>query len=200
MISWRGAHAIPLASFPQSGSMPQFCAIIVPDAHGTAFRPDHHQNRNGFCGHIPPQEKHMRNDNNTCNLLDMTHDEIERLIARLGKETYRARQIMKWIYRSGMTDFDEMTNLSKGFRDEMKQLASISLPQIEEIQESRDGTKKVLFRLEDGCFIESVLIREKNHWTQCVSTQAGCAMGCRFCLTGRYGLKRNLLPSKSSAR
>ena len=138
----------------------------------------------------------MRNDNNTCNLLDMTHDEIERLIARLGKETYRARQIMKWIYRSGVTDFDEMTNLSKGFRDEMKQLASISLPQIEEIQESRDGTKKVLFRLEDGCFIESVLIREKNHWTQCVSTQAGCAMGCRFCLTGRYGLKRNLLPSE----
>ena len=126
----------------------------------------------------------------------MSLEEIEVFIARLGKEKYRARQLMKWIHRSGATSFDEMTNLSKVFREEIEKLARISLPLIEEIQESRDGTKKVLFRLEDGCFIESVLIREKNHWTQCVSTQAGCAMGCRFCLTGRYGLERNLIPSE----
>lgn len=126
----------------------------------------------------------------------MTLEEIEVFIARLGKERYRAKQIMKWIHRSGVTTFDEMTNLSKPFREKISTLARITLPRIEEIQESRDGTKKVLFRLEDGCFIESVLIRERNHWTQCISTQVGCAMGCRFCLTGRYGLRRNLLPAE----
>jgi len=126
----------------------------------------------------------------------MTLDEIEGFIARLGKEKYRARQIMKWIHRSGATSFDEMTDLSKAFREEIKNLARITLPLVEEIRESSDGTKKVLFRLADDRFIESVLIRERNHWTQCISTQVGCAMGCRFCLTGRYGLERNLLPSE----
>jgi len=138
----------------------------------------------------------MKNYHEKPNLNDMSLDEIEDFISRLGKEKYRARQIMKWIHRSGATAFGEMTNLSKVFREEVEKLARISLPLIEEIQESRDGTKKVLFRLEDGCFIESVLIREKNHWTQCVSTQVGCAMGCKFCLTGKYGLQRNLLPSE----
>ena len=125
----------------------------------------------------------------------MTLEEIEVFIARLGKERYRAKQIMKWIHRSGVTTFDEMTNLSKPFREKISTLARITLPRIEEIQESRDGTKKVLFRLEDGCFIESVLIRERNHWTQCISTQVGCAMGCRFCLTGRISS-----PQRSSDR
>jgi len=126
----------------------------------------------------------------------MTLEEIEEFIAHLGKKKYRARQIMKWMYQSGVSSFDEMTNLSKAFRNEIKELARITFPLIDEIQESKDGTKKVLLRLEDGSLIESVLIREKNHWTQCVSTQVGCAMGCKFCLTGRYGLKRNLLPSE----
>lgn len=143
-----------------------------------------------------PHKGHMENCPEKPNLSGLPVDEIEAFIARLGKERYRARQIMKWIHRSGVTDFDEMTNLSKVFREEIQKLARISLPRIEEIREAKDGTKKVLFRLEDDCFIESVLIRERNHWTQCVSTQAGCAMGCRFCLTGRYGLERNLLPSE----
>ena len=138
----------------------------------------------------------MQNHQDTPNLNGMSLDEIEGFIARLGKKKYRARQIMKWIHRSGAVSFDEMTNLSKAFREEISTLARITRPVIEEIQESEDGTKKVLFRLEDDCLIESVLIRERNHWTQCISTQAGCAMGCRFCLTGRHGLKRNLLPSE----
>ncbi|MDO9515092.1 MAG: 23S rRNA (adenine(2503)-C(2))-methyltransferase RlmN [Syntrophales bacterium] len=138
----------------------------------------------------------MKNYHDKPNLNDMSLEEIEGFISHLGKEKYRARQIMKWLHRSGALSFDEMTNLSKVFREEIEKRARITLPLIEEIQESRDGTKKVLLRLEDDCFIESVLIREKNRWTQCVSTQVGCAMGCRFCLTGRYGLKRNLLPSE----
>jgi 23S rRNA (adenine2503-C2)-methyltransferase len=75
-------------------------------------------------------------------------------------------------------------------------MAGIVDPKIEKIQISKDGTKKILFRLEDGLFIESVLIPGKNHWTICVSTQAGCRMGCKFCMTGKQGFKRNLLPSE----
>jgi 23S rRNA (adenine2503-C2)-methyltransferase len=130
------------------------------------------------------------------NIRDMSLEEIEALIASLGKEKYRARQIMKWLYSGGETSFSEMTTLSREFRTRMEELARIFEPAIDRIQTSRDGTKKVLFRLEDGLFIESVLIPGRNHWTACISTQAGCAMGCRFCLTGRQGLKRNLLPSE----
>jgi len=138
----------------------------------------------------------MKNYSDKPDLSGMTLEEIEAFIAHLGKEKYRARQIMKWIHQSGVSSFDEMTDLSKVFRKEIEAMARTTSIPIEEIQESRDGTKKVLFRLEDNNFIESVLIREKNHWTQCVSTQAGCAMACSFCLTGRYGLKRNLTPAE----
>jgi 23S rRNA (adenine2503-C2)-methyltransferase len=126
----------------------------------------------------------------------MTLEEIEEFISRQGKEKYRARQIMKWLYLYGATSFDKMTNISKKCRAELCETARISSLPIEKVQESVDGTKKFLFRLEDGHCIESVLIREKNHWTICISTQAGCNMGCKFCLTGKYGLKRNLLPSE----
>ncbi|TFG37364.1 MAG: 23S rRNA (adenine(2503)-C(2))-methyltransferase RlmN [Syntrophobacterales bacterium] len=126
------------------------------------------------------------------NIKDMTLTEIEEFILHLGKEKYRAPQIMKWLYQAGVTSFDEMTNLSRNFRKEISELTRIGSLVIETIQESKDGTKKILFRLEDDCFIESVLLRERNHWTLCISTQAGCRMGCRFCLTGRQGLKRNL--------
>jgi 23S rRNA (adenine2503-C2)-methyltransferase len=126
------------------------------------------------------------------NIKDMTISEIESLILPLGKERYRARQIMKWLYQSGTTSFHEMTNLSKNFRKEIDELARIGSLSLETIQESKDGTKKVLFKLEDGSFIESVVLQEKNHLTLCISTQVGCRMGCRFCLTGRQGLTRNL--------
>jgi len=130
------------------------------------------------------------------NLKDMTLEEIEGFISDLGKEKYRAKQIMKWLYQSGTTSFDEMTNLSKDFRDGMNNIVRISTLEIVETQTSKDGTKKVLFKLEDGNFIESVLIPGANHWTLCISTQVGCMIGCRFCLTGMYGFKRNLLPSE----
>jgi 23S rRNA (adenine2503-C2)-methyltransferase len=92
--------------------------------------------------------------------------------------------------------FEEMTNLSKAFRIQIQEMARIAGPSIEKTQVSKDGTKKILFRLEDGLFIESVLIPGKNHLTICVSTQAGCRMGCTFCMTGKQVFKRNLLPSE----
>jgi len=89
-----------------------------------------------------------------------------------------------------------MTALSREFRTRMEDLVVIAEPALDRIQTSADGTKKALFRLADGLFIESVLIPGRNHWTACISTQAGCAMGCLFCLTGRRGLMRDLCPSE----
>lgn len=126
----------------------------------------------------------------------MTLPEIEDFIIGLGKEKYRARQVMKWIYQYGITSFEAMTTLSKAFRQHLREKARIGQPEIIRTQVSEDGTKKFLFQLEDGLFIESVLIPGKNHWTVCVSTQVGCRMGCRFCYTGSRGLKRNLTPAE----
>jgi 23S rRNA m2A2503 methyltransferase len=137
-----------------------------------------------------------RKENHLPNLLDFTLEEMEAFISSLGKEKFRARQIMKWLYQKGSTSFADMTTLSRAFRDKLAAIARIQRPQIVKIQKSKDGTKKALLRLEDGLFIESVLIPGKSHWTICLSTQAGCAMGCEFCLTARQGLKRNLQPSE----
>ena len=130
------------------------------------------------------------------NLLDFTLEEMEAFIASSGKEKFRARQIMKWLHQSGSTSFDDMTTLSRDFRETLSASARIQRPEIVKIQKSQDGTQKALLRLEDGLFIESVLIPGKSHWTICISTQAGCAMGCEFCLTARQGFKRNLTPAE----
>ena len=130
------------------------------------------------------------------NLQDMSLEEIEVFIGDLGKEKYRARQIMKWIYQQGARSFDDMTPLAKDFRTRLAALAEIHGPEIVKAQTSGDTTKKILFRLKDGLHVESVLIPGKNHWTACLSTQAGCRMGCRFCFTGALGFRRNLRPSE----
>ena len=130
------------------------------------------------------------------NLLDFTLDEIEKFISSIGKEKFRARQIMKWLHQAGSTSFADMTTLSRDFREKLAAIARIQRPEIIKILTSQDGTKKALLRLEDGLCIESVLIPGKSHWTICLSTQAGCAMDCKFCLTASQGFKRNLLPSE----
>ncbi len=130
------------------------------------------------------------------NLSDFTLQELEDFIAASGKEKYRARQIMKELHQSGCLSFDAMTTLARDFRQTLAGAARIYRPSIVKIQKSKDGTQKVLLGLEDGLFIESVLIPGKNHWTLCISTQAGCAMGCTFCLTARQGFKRNLTPAE----
>ncbi|HPG54031.1 MAG TPA: 23S rRNA (adenine(2503)-C(2))-methyltransferase RlmN, partial [Smithellaceae bacterium] len=88
---------------------------------------------------------------------------MEQFISGLGKEKFRARQIMKWLYQKDISSFAEMTSLSRDFRDSLSRISRIYRPEIVKIQTSRDGTKKALLRLEDGCFIESVLIPGKNH-------------------------------------
>lgn len=102
-----------------------------------------------------------RADNLLPNLLDLTLEEMQEFISSLGKEKFRAQQIMKCLYQSGSVSFEDMTTLSRDFRAKLSKMARISRPEIVKIQESKDGTKKALLRLEDGLFIESVLIPGK---------------------------------------
>lgn len=125
-------------------------------------------------------------------LKGMTLGELEAFFRSRGKERYRARQVSRWIYQRGAEEFSVMTDLSRGFRMEMEAGCRISSPPADKEEVSLDGTEKVLFRLEDGEGIESVLIPEGNRRTLCVSTQAGCALSCMFCATGSSGFRRNL--------
>ena len=125
-------------------------------------------------------------------LKNLALDELEDFIEGLGKKRYRARQIMKWIYHHRCTSFDEMTDLAKELRAELVCNARISSLSPVTVETAKDGTRKYLFCLEDGNQVESVLIPDESRLTLCISTQVGCAMGCRFCLTGKEGFARNL--------
>lgn len=122
--------------------------------------------------------------------------EIEQWAVGQGLEAYRGRQIRHWLFKKLAKSFEEMTTLPKDLRASLQEKACICHIVRIETQESRDGTKKYLFKLEDDHFIESVLIPERDHHTLCISSQAGCAMDCRFCLTAKQGLKRNLTASE----
>ncbi len=129
------------------------------------------------------------------NFKELTGPEIFSFIERLGQKPFRARQIINWIYKKFAVSFDEMTDLSKDFREKLKEKAYISDVTLLQRQVSEDGTQKFLFELEDGETIESVLIpanKGAGRFTLCISSQVGCAMGCKFCITGKIGLKRNL--------
>jgi 23S rRNA (adenine2503-C2)-methyltransferase len=126
------------------------------------------------------------------NLKDLSLEELEALIAGLGKEQYRARQIMRWLYRHGASSVEEMTDLATELRAELGRSAYISSLEPLAVERAQDGTVKYLFGLRDGNQVESVLIPDDGRLTLCISTQAGCAMGCRFCLTGMGGFARNL--------
>ena len=123
---------------------------------------------------------------------NLTLEGLERYISGLGKERFRAKQIFKWLYQLDATGFEQMTNVSKEFRGILDQTAAISNLVPEVVESSEDGTRKYLFRLSDGCAVESVLIPDEGRNTLCISSQVGCAMGCAFCLTGTFGLSRNL--------
>ena len=114
----------------------------------------------------------------------------------LGLEPYRARQLRDWIYRKRASTFEEMTNISKGVREVLKEKAFIGEPALLEARHGADGTAKLLLELHDGHHVESVIIPEEDRLTLCVSSQVGCALGCRFCLTGTGGLVRNLTPGE----
>ena len=118
--------------------------------------------------------------------------ETEEWIVNLGLEAYRGRQIRHWLLGRLAASFDEMTNLPKSLRTLLAEKATINHLELFKVQSSKDGTRKYLFKLHDEHFIESVLIPERDHFTLCISSQAGCALNCRFCLTAKQGFKRDL--------
>jgi 23S rRNA (adenine2503-C2)-methyltransferase len=129
-------------------------------------------------------------------LRNLSPSELLDFLGSFGKERYRSIQILRWLYQEGVQSFDEMTNLSKKLRQELSQVSFLSVLRPLCIEQATDGTRKFLFQLEDGNRIESVLIPDKARLTLCVSTQVGCAFGCRFCLTGKTGWKRDLRVSE----
>ncbi len=129
-------------------------------------------------------------------LKDYTLEQLQDFVGRLGLPSFRAVQIFSWLYRPGITGFSQMTDISKDLRTALDEKAVISRLSPDREEVSRDGTRKFAFRLADDALIESVLIPEEERHTLCVSSQVGCAMGCKFCLTGLMGFKRNLRPAE----
>lgn len=123
---------------------------------------------------------------------ELTKDQLILWLKNQGIKSYRAQQVLKWIYLRQADAFDDMTDIGKETRKLFSSHFSIQRLETKGIETSQDGSKKYLFRLSDGRHVESVLIPEKDHYTLCISSQVGCAQGCRFCLTGRGGFVRNL--------
>ncbi|OGP72954.1 MAG: 23S rRNA (adenine(2503)-C(2))-methyltransferase [Deltaproteobacteria bacterium RBG_16_49_23] len=138
----------------------------------------------------------MKDCREKTDLKNLSPPDLESFIASFGKERYRSIQILRWLYQKSVHSLDEMTNLSKKFREKLNLVSRISTLQPIRIEVAGDGTKKFLIELEDGNRIESVLIPDKSRLTLCVSTQVGCGLGCRFCLTGKMGWKRDLSVSE----
>jgi len=127
------------------------------------------------------------------NLLGLPRPDLEAFVAdRLGAKPFRARQLMKWIYRRGAAEFAAMTDLAQDFRSQLATVAKISVPEIVTEQRSADGTIKWMLRMDEVQGIETVYIPEPDRGTLCISSQVGCAMDCSFCATAQQGFNRNL--------
>ncbi|MCB8979767.1 MAG: 23S rRNA (adenine(2503)-C(2))-methyltransferase RlmN [Ardenticatenaceae bacterium] len=134
-------------------------------------------------------------------IFDLNFGELSELLTKLGEPKFRAQQVWEWLYKKYVTDFAEMRNLPKSLIEKLAANAVIHSATIASEQHSSDGqTKKVLFQLPDGQYIETVLMRYDKRRTLCISAQAGCAMGCVFCATGQMGFFRNLTVSEIVAQ
>lgn len=128
------------------------------------------------------------------NLFHLSRKELRDWVMQSGEPAFRADQIFEWIWEKGVFDFDQMSNISKGFREKLKAETKLITPKIIFEQKSSDGTIKYLLQLEDGKTVESVWIprEDQGRVTVCISTQVGCRMGCTFCLTAQQKTERNL--------
>jgi 23S rRNA (adenine2503-C2)-methyltransferase len=130
------------------------------------------------------------------NLLDFTLPALTDWFASMGEKPFRARQVFRWVHQRGESDFDAMTDLAKGLREKLKEVAEVRPPAILSEHRSADGTVKWLFDVGIGNGIETVYIPEDDRGTLCVSSQVGCALDCTFCSTGRSGFNRDLSVSE----
>ncbi len=128
----------------------------------------------------------------TVNLLDFDLEGLTDFCERLGEKRFRAVQLFRWIHQKGASQFDDMSDLAKSLREKLKGVACIKAMPVVSQHISADGTIKWLFDVGDGNAVETVFIPESDRGTLCVSSQAGCAVGCRFCATGHQGFSRNL--------
>jgi 23S rRNA (adenine2503-C2)-methyltransferase len=126
------------------------------------------------------------------NLVCLLPSELEDLAVETGQSRYRGRQIATWMYRKGVFALDRMTDLPREFRERLAERAFIGLPDVERVTPSSDGSRKIVFRLDDGARVSAVLMPDDDRLTLCLSTQVGCGYECAFCLTGTMGLDRNL--------
>lgn len=123
---------------------------------------------------------------------DLSQNDIRRLVAELGQPAFRAKQLIEWVFEKNVCSFDDMTNLPKAFREQLKEAFAFDTPTELTKQVSKDGSRKYLLEYHDGISVETVGMPRRNKLSVCVSTQAGCGMGCAFCATGLNGLKRSL--------
>jgi 23S rRNA (adenine2503-C2)-methyltransferase len=126
------------------------------------------------------------------NLLDLDPAQLIAYCGELGEKPFRAKQLQRWIHQFGVSDFEAMTDLAKSLRDKLAGRAMVSSPSVISDHTSSDGTRKWLLDVGQGNAVETVFIPEENRGTLCISTQAGCAVNCRFCSTGKQGFNRNL--------
>jgi 23S rRNA (adenine2503-C2)-methyltransferase len=126
------------------------------------------------------------------NLIGMPRGALEAWFAQVGEKPFRARQLMNWVYRRGVGDFDAMTDLGRNLRATLAARAAIRVPDVLSAQQSADGTRKWLLRMDAAQGIETVFIPEAGRGTLCISSQVGCALDCAFCATAQQGFNRNL--------
>ncbi|OGS91332.1 MAG: 23S rRNA (adenine(2503)-C(2))-methyltransferase [Gallionellales bacterium GWA2_59_43] len=126
------------------------------------------------------------------NLLDFDVQQLTAWFAENGEKPFRAKQVLRWIYKAGESDFDAMSDLAVSLREKLKQIACVEAPKVMREELSDDGTRKWLLDMGTGNAVETVYIPEETRGTLCVSTQAGCALDCAFCSTGKQGFNRNL--------
>ena len=128
----------------------------------------------------------------TVNLLDFDAEGLTAWFAEQGEKPFRAKQVLRWIHRAGVADFDAMTDIAKSLREKLKAKAVVAPPAVVSDKLSDDGTRKFLIDVGNGNAVETVFIPEDDRGTLCISTQAGCALDCAFCSTGKQGFNRNL--------
>ena len=136
----------------------------------------------------------------TANLLELDLEGLAAFCERLGEKKFRATQLFRWIHQRGASDFTQMTDLAKSLREKLAGTARVEALPVLTQHESADGTIKWLFDVGDGNAVEAVFIPEDDRGTLCVSSQAGCAVGCRFCSTGHQGFSRNLTTGEITAQ
>jgi 23S rRNA (adenine2503-C2)-methyltransferase len=149
---------------------------------------------------IPGSETGADLSGSKINLLGLGEQGLVDFFESIGERKFRAKQVMKWMHVRGVTEFSEMTDLSKSLREQLSEVAEVHLPEVVSRSDSEDGTIKWLIRTAGGSCVESVYIPENGRGTLCVSSQIGCVLDCSFCATGKQGFNRDLNASEIIAQ